>query len=222
MPTDRGFVVVPQVLEPSEVRGLRSDVERVRRGRAGVRRVLADAALRRLADDPRLCALATELLGSPATAFRGTLFDKSADTNWLVTWHQDLALPLRARVDAPGWGPWTHKGGRLHALAPAEVLARVVALRVHVDDNTRENGPLRVLPDTHHLGRLSETRISELARDFDAVECLAPAGGVVALRPLTVHASSKSSSATPRRVLHLEYTTTTVLGSGLELDDDAH
>jgi ectoine hydroxylase-related dioxygenase (phytanoyl-CoA dioxygenase family) len=97
------------------------------------------------------------------------------------------------------------------------VLAGVVALRVHLDDSTAENGPMRVLPDTHRLGRLSDGRIAELVQSTAAVECLAPAGGVVALRPLAVHASSKSTSAVPRRVLHFEYATSVALGSGIEL-----
>ena len=187
------------------------------RGRAGARNALSSAAIRALADDARLLAVAAEMLGAPALPFKATLFDKSSNSNWLVTWHQDLALPIRHRIDVPGWGPWTDKGGRLHALAPADVLARVVALRIHLDDSTSANGPLRVLPDTHRDGRLSEAHIAALARDVTPVECTVGAGGVVAMRPLLVHASSKSTNALPRRVIHLEYATQVALGSGLEL-----
>jgi len=205
------------VLRPSEVATLSTEVASLRRGRAGLRHILTNDPIRLLAHDERLVTLASDLLGGSALPFKGTLFDKSPTTNWLVTWHQDVALPLRARVEAAGWGPWTTKGGRVYALAPAEVLAGVVALRVHLDDNNSQNGPLRVLPDTHRLGRLSEARIAELAQSTSAVECLVPAGGIVALRPLAVHASSKSASAVPRRVLHLEYATSVALGSGIEL-----
>lgn len=50
-----------------------------------------------------------------------------------------------------------------------------------------------------------------------AVECRVPTDGVVALRPLAVHASSRSTSALPRRVLHFEYAASVALGSGIEL-----
>ena len=150
--------------------------------------------------------------------FKATLFDKSPQSNWLVAWHQDLALPIRSRVDAPGWGPWTDKGGRLYAIAPAEALRKVVALRVHVDDSSAENGPLRVLPGTHRLGRLTEERIAALAREVEPVECTVTSGGVLAMSPLIVHASSKSTSTAPRRVIHLEYACETTFGDGIELD----
>jgi ectoine hydroxylase-related dioxygenase (phytanoyl-CoA dioxygenase family) len=214
---DQGFLVVLGVLVEAETEALRTWVESIPRGRAGARHVLSHPAVRKVAENRRLIELAARFLGAPALPFKATLFDKSPAANWLVTWHQDLALPVRARVEVPGWGPWTDKGGRLHALAPAEALAHVVALRVHLDPCTHENGPLRVLPDTHQWGRLSAARIAELAREVIPVECVAPAGAVVAMRPLLLHASSKSTSELPRRVLHLEYATGVVLGPGIEL-----
>jgi hypothetical protein len=49
--------------------------------------------------------IARETLGKEAFPFRATLFDKSPTANWLVVWHQDTALPLQERRDAPLWGP---------------------------------------------------------------------------------------------------------------------
>jgi len=49
------------------------------------------------------------------------------------------------------------------------------------------------------------------------VTCVASAGGVVAMRPLVVHGSSKASDNEPRRVLHIEYATSVHLGAGIEL-----
>jgi hypothetical protein len=105
-----------------------------------------------------LISLAARTLDSEPVPFGATLFDKSSNANWLVAWHQDRALPLVERREAAGWGPWSQKGGVVYANAPATALAKVVALRVHLDDSTAENGPLRVLPGTHTLGVLSNTR----------------------------------------------------------------
>jgi ectoine hydroxylase-related dioxygenase (phytanoyl-CoA dioxygenase family) len=126
-------------------------------------------------------------------------------------------LPLRDRVQHPEWGPWSIKAGVRYAHAPAWALERVVALRVSLDDSSRTNGPLRVLPGTHRSGVLSDGEIERLARDTTPVDCVAPCGEVVAMRPLTIHASSKSIDDQPRRVLHIEYATTVHLSPGLEL-----
>ena len=93
-----------------------------------------------------LLEIAQEILGHGAFPYRATLFDKSATANWLVVWHQDTALPLRERREVPGWGPWSVKEGVHYAHAPASALEQVLALRVHLDDSTSKNGPLRVLP----------------------------------------------------------------------------
>ena len=161
--------------------------------------------------------MAQEVLGSTAVPFRATLFDKSPVSNWLVVWHQDTALPLRERRDVLGWGPWSVKDGVNYAHAPANALEQVLALRLHLDDSVAENGPLRVLPGTHTLGVLSDEALHDLSTKVAAVDCLVPRGGVLAMRPLVVHASSKSQSSAPRRVLHIEYAASANISDELEL-----
>jgi ectoine hydroxylase-related dioxygenase (phytanoyl-CoA dioxygenase family) len=161
--------------------------------------------------------LASRFIGPKAIPFRATLFDKSMRANWLVVWHQDTALPLRERLDDPAWGPWSTKSGVLYAHAPAAALESVVALRVSLDDSTESNGPLRVLPHSHDHGVLTDAEIGRWAAETTAVDCVTPAGGIVAMRPLTLHASSKSIDGRPRRVLHIEYAATSDFGGGLKL-----
>ncbi len=178
---------------------------------------MADPAVASLASDPRLHDIAAGVLGRSARPFRATLFDKSATSNWLVSWHQDSALPLRARTDAPGWTAWSVKAGVIHAHAPAEALAHIVALRVHLDDSGEDNGPLRVLPGTQAHGVLGEDELRALAASVRPRECTMDAGGVLAMSPLLVHASSKARDGAPRRVLHIEYASSLQMGAGLEL-----
>jgi ectoine hydroxylase-related dioxygenase (phytanoyl-CoA dioxygenase family) len=170
-----------------------------------------------MARDRRLVDLASAALGCPAEPYRATVFDKSPEANWLVVWHQDTALPLSARHDADGWGPWSKKAGVLYAHAPASALEKIVALRVHLDDSTAENGPLRVIPGSHTLGVLSDARIKALVAREGSLECNVGRGGVMAMRPLLVHASSKSAGPARRRVLHIEYTSTLSVAPGLTL-----
>jgi ectoine hydroxylase-related dioxygenase (phytanoyl-CoA dioxygenase family) len=178
---------------------------------------MAHPAVLALAEEPRLLKLAAETLGEAARPFRATLFDKSWASNWLVSWHQDTALPMRARHDAPGWSAWSLKGGVIHAHAPARALQRVIALRIHLDDSCSDNGALRVLPGTQALGVLRSAAIGDLAARVSPRECVMEAGGVLTMRPLLVHASSKARSDAPRRVLHIEYAASFHLEPGLDL-----
>lgn len=216
---ERGFTIIPGILPHTEVDLLLEALSRelLERTKAGIRHALSHPSVAQIAHDPRLLGIAKSTLGDNAFPFRATLFDKSATANWLVVWHQDTALPLRARRETPGWGPWSVKKGVTYAHAPAGALCKILALRLHLDDSTSANGPLRVLPGTHSFGVLDDATIHELSATIPAAECLVSAGGVLAMRPLIIHSSSKSQSQTPRRVLHIEYAASRAVGDGLEL-----
>jgi ectoine hydroxylase-related dioxygenase (phytanoyl-CoA dioxygenase family) len=214
-----GFEIVANVLDQSEAASVAIELQHstLERSRAGARHLMHVPVVQRIAHDSRLVAIAARFVGPASVPFRATLFDKSPANNWLVVWHQDTALPVRERRDMPGWGPWSIKAGITYAHAPATALARVVALRLHIDDSDRDNGPLRVLPGTHTMGVLSDTEIGQLAREIPPVDCVVPAGGVLAMRPLLVHASSKAESSRQRRVLHIEYADSLRMSDDLEL-----
>jgi ectoine hydroxylase-related dioxygenase (phytanoyl-CoA dioxygenase family) len=216
---ENGFAVLPGLFPAEYLNSLLVQIGRLspRRSRAGVRHALSLAPVEEFARHQVLMELAVEILGAEAFPYRATLFNKSPIANWLVVWHQDTALPLRSRRETPGWGPWSIKDGIDYAHAPASALRQVVALRVSLDDPTLENGPLRVLPRTQTLGVLSDDSIHELSTRISAVDCVNPKGGVIAMRPLLVHASSKSRAETPRRVLHIEYAASGSIAEPLEL-----
>jgi ectoine hydroxylase-related dioxygenase (phytanoyl-CoA dioxygenase family) len=213
-----GFAIVPNVLSLGETKGLICEGESstLRRSKAGIRHALRHPKIAAVAHAQPLLDTARSILGPEALPFRATLFDKSRQANWLVVWHQDTALPLCHRRDTPGWGPWSVKDGVVYAHAPASALSKVVALRIHLDNSTVHNGPLRVLPKTHTRGVLSDEAIEALAAEITPVDCLVSQGGVIVMRPLLVHASSKSQEAS-RRVLHIEYAASMSVGAGLEL-----
>jgi hypothetical protein len=202
-----GFAILPGLFSQEYLDRLLQEISELapKRSRAGVRHALGLAPVARLARQPQMIHLAQAVLGPDAFPFRATLFDKSPRANWLVVWHQDTALPLRARIETPGWGPWSVKDGIPYAHAPTSALSKVLALRVHLDDSGAKNGPLRVLPGTHVLGVQSDDSVDELAARIAPVDCVAAKGGLVAMRPLIIHASSKSHDEKPRRVLHIEY-----------------
>jgi len=178
---------------------------------------MANAVVSALAADRRLLATAEKETGAQAVPFRATFFDKSWQANWLVAWHQDTALPLTSSFDALGWGPWSNKAGILYAHAPEWALSRIVALRVYLDQSTNENGPLRVVPGSHAAGVLTDDGVREYVQAHAQVECPVLRGGVLTMRPLLIHASSKSQSRNRRRVIHIEYTDAIELKPGIRL-----
>jgi hypothetical protein len=163
------------------------------------------------------------ILGPAAFPVRGLFFDKTLTTNWNLPWHQDLTIAVQSRIDVPRFGPWTRKAGIPHAHAPADLLARMVTIRVHLDDSGPADGPLRVLPGSHLAGKLSAHELAAWsARAGElAVDCVAPAGGAVIMRPLLLHSSAVRTDAGHRRVIHLEYAAENLPG-GLEWYDPAN
>jgi ectoine hydroxylase-related dioxygenase (phytanoyl-CoA dioxygenase family) len=93
----------------------------------------------------------------------------------------------------------------------------VLALRIHLDASTSENGPLRVIPGSHAGGVLSDDQVFRIARTQERVDCLVPQGGVLAMRPLLIHSSSKGRADCPRRVLHIEYVESLMLNEHISL-----
>jgi ectoine hydroxylase-related dioxygenase (phytanoyl-CoA dioxygenase family) len=216
---ENGFAILPALFSLERVDRLLAEINQLspRRNRAGLRHALRLDAVATIAGDPQLAEIACAVLGRRSFPFRATLFEKSPTSNWLVVWHQDTALPLRKRAEVPGWGPWSVKKQIDHAHAPAGVLSQVLALRIHIDDSTTDNGPLRVLPRTHMLGVLNDDGIHDLGVRITPFDCVVGKGGVVAMRPLLVHASSKSRTEMPRRVLHVEYAAADSIAAPLQL-----
>src|ERR1700755_1760764 len=142
---DAGFWIEEDVLSQEECDSLVAALceNGARRGRAGARHLMASPRVAGVARDGRLLRIARRAVGEGAVPYRATLFEKTGRANWLVVWHQDTALPLASRFDSQEWGPWSKKAGVLYAHAPAWALSRVVALRLHLDDSTTENCPLR-------------------------------------------------------------------------------
>jgi ectoine hydroxylase-related dioxygenase (phytanoyl-CoA dioxygenase family) len=172
---------------------------------AGSRRLLDEAWCAHLAGALRGDARIRSLLPRNAVAVQCTLFDKSPTKNWLVTLHQDLSIPVSSRVDSPECSGWSEKEGQLYVQPPVSVLERLVAVRVHLDDCPAESGALRVVPHSHTEGRIDPTQAEALRQQQGETVVPIAQGGVLVIRPLILHASSKATSQTPRRVLHFVF-----------------
>lgn len=201
-----GWAVTEPVVDAEVIAELRECVRPLAQsGRGGARNLLDEPRIASLAASPALRQFARAVLGEACFAVRALFFDKTPDANWKVVWHQDLTVATQHRSDVPDYGPWTEKAGVPHVQPPTEILEQMLAVRLHLDPCTGDNGPVRVISGTHQLGRLSADTIDLIRAEQAESVCLASEGAVLAFRPLILHASSPALQPAHRRVIHIEY-----------------
>jgi hypothetical protein len=201
----RGFVVVPDILDEQQCNAAADQLAPFQTGAVGSRTLLTQPWCEDLATRLARNGALQHLLPVNAVAVQCTLFDKSPGKNWLVSLHQDLSIPVKRRVDSAACSGWSEKEGQVYVQPPVSVLEQLVAIRVHVDECTADNGPLRVVPGSHGFGRLDAGRSEELRAAHGETAIAVPRGGALVMRPLISHASSKTTRANPRRVLHFVF-----------------
>jgi len=199
---EKGYVVAPSILGPNEIASIESALSNVLTSNAGTRNLLelewCQSLVARVRAEPSI----RELLPGSSVAVQCTLFDKTPKRNWLVPLHQDLSIPVSARVAHLELRAWSTKEGQDFVQPPDDLLAELVAVRLHIDECGPDNGPLRVVPGSHREGRLAAPAARLLRDCLGEVACAVGRGGALILKPLLLHASSKASSPNHRRVLH--------------------
>ncbi|WP_183397692.1 phytanoyl-CoA dioxygenase family protein [Kaistia hirudinis] len=175
-------------------------------GRAGVRLAGRAGFIESLNAAGAIGRIAASLTGNDAVRpVRAVLFDKADGVNWSLGWHQDRTICVEERIDVAGYGPWTTKAGLVHVEPPFELLARMITLRVHLDDVPATNAPLLVAPGSHRFGRVPIEEIPAIVDQCGVAACLARAGDIWAYSTPIVHASERSAQVGRRRVLQIDY-----------------
>lgn len=167
----------------------------------GARNLLDQAWCQELAQETRVSPRLEPFIPRHFRAIQCSYFEKGISNNWLVPIHQDLSVPVRERASEPGWGPWTDKERACFVQPPVDVLNTLIAVRLHLDPCTAEDGPLRVVPGTHRQGVIPPEHAVAL-RAHEQI-CTAQAGDALVLKPLLLHRSGKATGTSRRRVLHL-------------------
>jgi hypothetical protein len=199
-----GYAVVPNIVSPAKCDAVIAQAP-LASDAPGTRTLLSHPWCAALARDIRSNLAVRSLLPERAVAVQCTYFEKSESQNWLVAVHQDLSIPVRERIDDGECSVWSEKQRVLFVQPPTIVLETLVAVRLHLDDSTLSNGPLRIVPGSHRRGRLTSAQIHALRDESGEITCTVPKGGVLVIRPLLLHASSKSRVNVPRRVLHFVF-----------------
>lgn len=202
---ERGAELFPDALSAHELTLLGSVVDEQQAIGPGLRLRGNDALNRLLASGSALDCIAREKLGDHARAVRAVFFDKSADTNWALGWHQDRTIVVRERRDVPGFAPWSNKSGLIHVEPPYDLISQMVTLRVHLDEVDADNAPLLVAPGSHRTGRIPVERMEETVAGCGSMACLANPGDVWAYSTAIVHASEAARRPRRRRVLQIDF-----------------
>lgn len=220
-----GFAILPNVLTAEEVRSALAEWAEVTRANATDEALLASEGnpaygARNLLDMwPRVVEFVRApvmrdalraVLGEGAGVVRALYFDKPPGHSWALPWHKDYSLAVQAHGPIGTFTKPTVKAGVPHVVAPKEILDRMLTVRVHLDDMTPENGPLRVIPGSHRAYHQKDDPPRE------AITLYCRAGDVLLMRPLVTHASghSKTEAALHRRIVHLECAAAAELSEG--------
>jgi len=146
---------------------------------------------------------------------RAILFNKTAQNNWTLGWHQDRTICVKELVDTDGFGPWSTKHGLLHVEPPFEYIERMITVRLHLDEVSAANAPLLVVNGSHRFEKIAAGDIRSAIAKCPTTTCLAASGDVWLYSTPIIHASERSTTDLPRRVLQVDYSADR-LPNGLE------
>ncbi len=132
-------------------------------------------------------------------------FDKTAQSNWALPWHQDRVIAVAQRHDVSGYDNWTRKDGVWHCEPPVSLLQQMLFVRVHLDDCDRDGGAMEIAIGSHHAGKVDAGSAMAEAQRYPGHVGQAQRGDVLMMDMLTLHRSLPASKPTARRVLRVDY-----------------
>ena len=122
-----------------------------------------------------------------------------------MNWHQDLTINLSNRKEETGFKNWRTNKERTVVQPNKKILESMFTIRIHLDDCTRENGALRIIEKSHTKGVIEITEWMKAKEGIERI-CEVKKGGIVLMKPLTLHSSRRTENEQSRRVIHIEFT----------------
>ena len=132
-------------------------------------------------------------------------FEKRADKNWVVPWHQDRIIAVAEREEFAGYQNWSQKGDVWHCEPPEDILREMLFVRVHLDPNTVANGAMEIARGSHKRGLVPAAEAERTAQSFNMEVTKADTGDVLVLPMLCLHRSGVSKTSEARRVLRIDF-----------------
>lgn len=145
----------------------------------------------------------TEVFGEKYFVVKSIYFDKPETSNWYVAYHQDLTISVDKKLEIPNFGPWTTKQNQFAVQPPLNILENIYTIRIHLDDTDENNGALKVVPKSHSKGIYRPEAI-DWSIETENI-CNVEKGGIMLMKPLTLHGSNRTTNGKKRRVIHIEF-----------------
>lgn len=144
-----------------------------------------------------------DLFGPDYFLVKSIYFDKPENSNWFVSYHQDLTISVDKKVELAGFGPYTLKQDQFAVQPPINILEYNFTIRIHLDDTNEDNGALKIIANSHNRGVYRPETINWNTEK--EISCNVPKGGIMIMKPLLLHSSNRTTNKQKRRVIHLEF-----------------
>lgn len=158
----------------------------------------------------KLNTIISNLVSDEYFVVKSIYFDKPENSNWFVSYHQDLTISVDKKIELDGFGPWTVKQDQFAVQPPLHILQDNFTIRIHLDDTNEDNGALKVIPGSHVKGIYRAATI-DWSVEKETI-CNVKKGGVMFMKPLLLHSSGRTTNNNQRRVLHIEFSRSTLPG----------
>jgi ectoine hydroxylase-related dioxygenase (phytanoyl-CoA dioxygenase family) len=210
---DKGYTIIPDVFSNAECDEILSQIEqsdtnkntfRKSAGLFAVRQFLKEVPTTQdIIFNNNLNTIIRVLFGSDFFVTKSIYFDKPAQSNWFVSYHQDLTISVDKKLELQGYGPWTVKQNQFAVQPPLAIQENNFTVRIHLDDTDENNGALKVIPGSHQKGIYRPETIDWNNETEDI--CKVDKGGIMIMRPLLLHSSGRTVNSDKRRVVHIEF-----------------
>jgi len=199
--TDREIGEIISVIEKTEARGetfrKSADLFAIRQFLKEIPDVLP------LLLNSRLKDVISTVFGSDYFVVKSIYFDKPAASNWFVAYHQDLTISVDQKSDIQNFGPWTVKQNQFAVQPPLQILENIYTIRIHLDETNKDNGALKVVPQSHSK-QIYRPETINWETETETI-CNVNKGGIMIMKPLLLHSSGRTINNGRRRVIHIEF-----------------
>lgn len=210
---ENGYSVIADLYSDNEISGILACIENAEQDGNSFMKTKDLFAIRQLIKNvpelsnllfnKKLTELISDLSESEYFLTKAIYFDKPSESNWFVAYHQDLSISVDKKADLENYVNWTFKKGQFGVQPPIEILQDTITIRIHLDKTDKNNGALKVIPKSHLNGIIrANSEDWDLEKEF---VCEVEKGGAMLMKPLTLHASNRTTNGKKRRVIHLEF-----------------